>query len=300
MPEGGAPYDELLPLLQRLIMQPIRIGRLTVVMLDALAADHPADWTMPPHRHPWFEFNYVSEGELFTNAGGDEFRIAAGQSYLIPPSVTHSHRHRRGEKDDGFCLRWQILEDDDPQAKSGGRSEETEFLRCFSLVRPYALQPDIIRPLLALRPGMSLLSLQCAFASWLTSLYEEWRAWPVLPPGRPQGTGDAVVRQTLLYLNEYYASRVRVEEVADALHVSYRHLARVFRRETGLTVVEKLNDIRIRQAKKLLKDTDLPMRQIAAAVGLKNEFYLSALFRRLAMVTPSEFRAHCMCPHEPK
>ncbi|SFJ70981.1 AraC-type DNA-binding protein [Paenibacillus sp. UNC496MF] len=302
---GNRAYAEALLALQRLMMQPIRIGGLTLVLLDALSAEHDEDWSHPPHRHPWYEFNYVSDGGLYTTSAGEEFRIEAGQSYLIPPGVVHGHRHRSGESDDGFCLRWQIAHDRGEAA--GGTAEEAELIRCFSAVRPYALKAETAAPLLALRPEMSLLSLQTAFAQWIAGLYEAWRAGavPSAAPASPDHA-DTLVRQTVLFLNAYYANELRVQDIANALHVSYRTLARLFRKATGLTVVEKLNDIRIHQAKKLLIETDMPMRQIALAVGLKNEFYFSRLFRAIAMTTPSEFRAHrsearrlpVLCPEE--
>lgn len=281
-------YAVQLSQLQRLMMQPIRIGGLSILLLDALSAEHEESWSHPPHRHPWYEFNYVSVGGLYTTSAGEEFRIEAGQSYLIPPGVVHSHRHREGEVDDGFCLRWQIVREDGYSV--AGAADEAEFIRCFSMVRPYALKPGDVAPLLALRPGMSLLTLQTAFANWLTSLFEDWRVATPLIPGDKQDHGDVIVRQTLLFLNAYYANELRVQDIANALHVSYRTLARLFRKQTGLTVVEKLNDIRVQRAKKLLIETDLTMKQIALAVGLKNEFYFSNLFRSVAMVTPSDFR----------
>ncbi|AZN41426.1 AraC family transcriptional regulator [Paenibacillus albus] len=288
MKNGSAAYHVPLQQLRQLMLQPIRIGGLTITLLDALSADHDEGWSHPPHRHPWFEFNYVSAGGLYTTTAGDEFRIEAGQSYLIPPGIVHSHRHLEGESDEGFCLRWQIVEE--ARDEGMGTAEEKEFLQCFSQIRPYALKAETAAPLLALRLEMSVLSLQSAFASWITGLFEDWRASTQIHLLQAHDHSDVIVRQTLLYLNAYYANELRVEEIANSLHVSYRTLARLFKQRTGVTVIEKLSDIRIRQAKKLLIETQLTLRQIAHAVGLRNEFYFSSLFRQVAMVTPSSFR----------
>ncbi|SEN96381.1 AraC family transcriptional regulator [Paenibacillus sp. OV219] len=289
MKNGSAAYKLPLQQLRLLMLQPIRIGGLTITLLDALSADHDEDWSYPSHRHPWYEFNYVSDGGLFTTIAGDEFRIEAGQSYLIPPGIVHSHRHRQGESDEGFCLRWQIV-DEAHDDLGTGTAEEKEFLQCFAQIRPYALKPETAAPLLALRSEMSVLALRSAFASWITGLFEDWRANTQIPLLQSHDHSDVIVRQTLLYLNAYYATELRVQDIASSLHVSYRTLARLFKQRTGVTVIEKLNDIRIKQAKKLLIETQLTLKQIALAVGLKNEFYFSTLFRQVAMVTPSSFR----------
>ncbi|MBP3963069.1 helix-turn-helix transcriptional regulator [Paenibacillus lignilyticus] len=285
---GATAYAIPLRLLRLLMLQPIRIGGLTITLLDALSAEHEEEWAPPSHRHPWYEFNYVSEGALSTTIAGCEFRIEAGQSYLIPPGIVHSHRHQRGEKDDGFCLRWQIVEE--PGEASSGTTEEAEFIRCFSQIRPYAFKPETVQPLLDLRSDIGVLALRTAFAGWLTGLFEDWRADSPVPSMQAHDHNDLIVKQTLMYLNAYYANELRVQDIASGLHVSYRTLARQFKQQTGVTVIEKLNDIRIRQAKKLLIETPMSMKQIALAVGLKNEFYFSTLFAQVAMVTPSRFR----------
>lgn len=292
MKNNSAAYLIPLQQLRLLMLQPIRVGGLTITLLDALSAEHDEDWSHPPHRHPWFEFNYVHDGGLFTTIAGEEFRIEAGQSYLIPPGIVHAHRHRQGEADEGFCLRWQIAEVVDDAGT--GTTEEKDFIRCFSQIRSFALKPETAAPLLAIHPAMSVLAVRSAFASWLTGLFEDWRVSSPIPALQSHEPSDLIVRQTLLYLNAYYMNELRVQDIADSLHVSYRTLARLFKQRTGVTVIEKLNDIRIRQAKKLLIETRLTFKQIALAVGLKNEFYFSTLFRQVAMVTPSSFREQAM------
>jgi len=83
---------------------------------------------------------------------------------------------------------------------------------------------------------------------------------------------------------------IKVQELADALHMSYRNLSRRFKQQTGLSLIEKLSDIRIARAKKLLLDTDLTLREIAAATGFDNEFYFSNQFHRYALTSPGQFR----------
>jgi transcriptional regulator GlxA family with amidase domain len=99
-----------------------------------------------------------------------------------------------------------------------------------------------------------------------------------------------MIRQALLYLNEYYAQPLKVQDLANSLNVSYRHLARLFKQVTGVTIIGKLNDIRVNQAKNLLKDTDVTIRDIALRVGFENEFYFTNIFSHYTYTTPSAFR----------
>lgn len=91
-------------------------------------------------------------------------------------------------------------------------------------------------------------------------------------------------------MSEYYANEIHVMELANLVNVSYRSLARSFKQATGMTIIKKLNDIRIHEAQKLLRNTEKPIRQIAVEVGFENEYYFSRIFSHRTCITPSEFR----------
>ncbi|THF75003.1 AraC family transcriptional regulator [Cohnella fermenti] len=273
--------------LKRLTMKPIRYNDLLVTVVDALSARHGTDWTLTAHRHPWFEFNYVAEGAVYTSIEGQEFRIEAEQCYLIPPGVAHSHRNAEGIGDDGFCLRFQLAEL--PFACEDAPGIAPELIGVFRKPRPYAFGPQLGLPLLRIGNETSAFGVQTAFLQWLCRLFEEWNGDNASPAPLAYGH-DPFVQQVALYMEEYYASGFKVQELADALHMSYRNLSRRFKQQTGLSLIEKLNDIRIARAKKLLLESDLTLRDIAAATGFDNEFYFSNLFHRVALTSPGQFR----------
>ncbi|MFQ9798925.1 MAG: helix-turn-helix transcriptional regulator [Clostridia bacterium] len=102
---------------------------------------------------------------------------------------------------------------------------------------------------------------------------------------------EALVNQALLYLSQYYAQNIRVDEVAHSLNVSYRHLARIFKSVTGQTVIQKLNAIRLEEARRLLAETNMPVGEIGKQVGFTNEYYFSAIFKQVIATTPTQYRA---------
>ncbi|WP_135548725.1 AraC family transcriptional regulator [Paenibacillus cymbidii] len=280
-------WQQTVHALKRLTTRPFRHNDLLVTVVDALFAKHGTDWMMQPHRHPWYEFNYVAEGAVYTSIEGVEFRIEPGQSYLIPPGCSHSHRNADGAGDDGFCLRWQFAElpaadDDMPRIAS-------QLIGAFREPRPYALDRRLSVPFLRISRATSDFAVQAAFVQWLSRLFDAW--CDVGASAAPIADGqDALVQQVTLFMEEYFASPLKVQELADALHISYRSLSRRFKRQTGLSLIEKLNDIRISRAKKLLQETDMTLREIAAATGYDNEYYLSNQFHRYAMTTPGQYR----------
>ncbi len=83
---------------------------------------------------------------------------------------------------------------------------------------------------------------------------------------------------------------VGLRELAAALHLSPSRTSHAVQEIFGLPFQTLLAQERIRRAKALLIGTDLPHAQIAARVGIRNEYYLNRLFKQIAGETPGRFR----------
>ncbi len=82
-----------------------------------------------------------------------------------------------------------------------------------------------------------------------------------------------------------------LRHIANALGVSAAYLGTALRNATGRTYPEVAAEIRVRNAKRFLKNSDLPVREIAQRVGLSDTRSLSRLFKRLTGKSPGEFRS---------
>jgi YesN/AraC family two-component response regulator len=68
------------------------------------------------------------------------------------------------------------------------------------------------------------------------------------------------------------------------------YYSHVFKLETGIGVKDYINQVRIKKAKQLLRETDLKIAGIALAIGITNTNYFSVFFKRLTDKTPIEYR----------
>lgn len=103
-------------------------------------------------------------------------------------------------------------------------------------------------------------------------------------------TPKQISEKVIEYINQYYMKQISMNDIAKKLSFSYRHLARMFKQETGKTISDELNEIRIQHAKRLLVSTGLSINEISKMIGYENECYFSAVFKRYTDITPSEFR----------
>ena len=74
------------------------------------------------------------------------------------------------------------------------------------------------------------------------------------------------------------------------VYLSADHLARVFKKETGETLVKYITDKRIHAAKELLSDTKTPISQVASEVGYDNYSYFTKIFKEKTGVSPGDYR----------
>ncbi|BDI29051.1 hypothetical protein CCAX7_11020 [Capsulimonas corticalis] len=89
---------------------------------------------------------------------------------------------------------------------------------------------------------------------------------------------------------------ISVQDVARALGVSREHLSRCFQRRVGMSPRQFCLEQRIRKACLLLKDTDAPIKTIAAQLGYTEYSNFVHAFRQVTQMTPSEFRQRGFLP----
>ena len=92
------------------------------------------------------------------------------------------------------------------------------------------------------------------------------------------------------FIRESFASIGSLLDVARHVGVSQDHLRHVFKARRSKPLVRHLNEVRIERAKTLLRHSSLPLKQIAAMCGFKDEYYFSAVFSRLTRTSPGAHR----------
>jgi len=111
----------------------------------------------------------------------------------------------------------------------------------------------------------------------------------IIPAEDREQTISDFLRTIHLYLHEHLAERITRENLAKRLNISVSALAHRYYAETGEPLLTTLSRMRIHVAKSLILKGH-PLKLIAEQTGFYDEFHLSRTFKRVAGVTPSEFR----------
>lgn len=98
------------------------------------------------------------------------------------------------------------------------------------------------------------------------------------------------IRQAIAYIRGHYAEEISVANLSVHLGFSANYLSNLFRSETGLRVTEYVNRVRMEVAKRLLRDTQLKVYEVAAKVGYHEASYFCKVFKEVTGETVTAFR----------
>lgn len=97
--------------------------------------------------------------------------------------------------------------------------------------------------------------------------------------------------QVKRYIAEHYKTDINRNDVAAVAYITPNYLSKRFRAETGMTLREYINQLRIEEAKRLLLSTNANISEVASEVGYDNISYFSTVFRKLCGMSPVEWCA---------
>lgn len=107
-------------------------------------------------------------------------------------------------------------------------------------------------------------------------------------PAEPRA--DDKLAPALTYIRLHYSEPLTVEQIAAGAHMSKFHLCRLFRRQTGLTIMQYLNEQRLSEARRQLLDTDMSISAVAQNCGFGSSSHFCTLFKRREGMSPREYR----------
>lgn len=101
---------------------------------------------------------------------------------------------------------------------------------------------------------------------------------------------DEDITQVQIWLQDNFARQVRVGELAEQFNMSVRTLNRRFRSAVGQSPLEYLQEVRLNNARELLKKTNLPIAEIAPLCGYQDAAFFTRLFRKHYQSSPRAYR----------
>ena len=109
-----------------------------------------------------------------------------------------------------------------------------------------------------------------------------------LPPSENADTRR--LKTVLQYVTTHFAENLPVAEAAAVCQCSASHFMRWFKKMTGQSFTEYLNDYRLNAAAEALRSTDDTVLAVAERTGFRNLSYFNRVFKARFGLTPREYR----------
>ena len=99
-----------------------------------------------------------------------------------------------------------------------------------------------------------------------------------------------IIQNIRMYLMNHYREKHTLESLGDQFNINPFYLQKQFKRHVGMSPSEYQIFLRMTKAKELIRNTKLPMSEIAYQVGIENLGYFTRLFKKQEEMTPQEYR----------
>src|SRR5471032_1284726 len=101
---------------------------------------------------------------------------------------------------------------------------------------------------------------------------------------------DPIVGKVLRYVTEHITDALSIEQLAGAVAVSRRTFSRLFAKYAKVTPSVFVEQVRVDSARKLLEDSDAPLKTVAFKCGFRSATHMRTTFSRRLDVTPKQYR----------
>lgn len=240
------------------------------------------------HTHPEYELILAVREETALMAEGEEIRLSEGDCCLLRAGVRHCFLSVRSDYNI-LHVEWQGM----------------LFPRCgeweeYQLTETHLPAVDVYR---RDSPGAAHLRACFALAAEKPPYYEmdfrgelflfaaqRARRYPESTEGIRGKNRDLRLRAVLVLMQEHLAEKITVEKLAQTAGVTPNHFLRLFHAAFDTTPIAYLNRLRLETASRALADTDMPVIDIALAVGYGDVSNFIRAFNKIYGMTPGRFR----------
>ena len=99
-----------------------------------------------------------------------------------------------------------------------------------------------------------------------------------------------VIDEVCSYIKKHYMEEIRLDDLAAMVHINKNYLVRQFKKRFGVTPISYLIKIRMDYAKKLLTESNLPIKAVATACGYNDPSFFNSYFKKIFRISPAAYR----------
>jgi len=246
------------------------------------------------HKHSFFEICYVVDGTGQYVDDDQTYSLQKNTIFFSRPEVLHQIK-----SEDGLFLLYvgfELIESESneewvrrlEEAKSCSKvviheKDDKDILLLWQslLIQATKHERPFFNEILTNLASSLIFSLLQTFVSY--SINDDYKIHPE--------TTSLLINTATLHIKDNLSDSLKLADVARHLHISGRHLSRMFVSELGLNYSEYVQNERLQKAAELLKTTDMSIKDIAEETGFTSIYYFTRVFTSKFRSSPGRFRS---------
>ncbi|MCM3630646.1 AraC family transcriptional regulator [Paenibacillus glycanilyticus] len=230
-----------------------------------------------------YQLIYITQGKGTFHIGHETMEVASGNLVIYTPGQPQYYSYNA---EDGTEAYWIHFTGHDAH----------RYLQQFGLLKQSVHTVGIMDEVIALfKKIIQELNSHMPLALPLTAAYlfemltlVGRRLQAADEPGTPGRHPD--INHMIAFIHEKYSESLSIADLAGECSLSVFRFIHKFKEVTGMTPMKYITEIRMNEAKKLLSESSLHVKEVAAVVGYDNPLYFSRIFRSTVGIPPSEYK----------
>lgn len=276
----------------------IRHGDYIFPVIQYLCTFDEQEPIMTPHWHEEAELTLITEGSSVYHLNLENFDVSAGDFIFIQPMVLHSVflTGTKPMKSETYVFHLNFL---------GGNSADlcsikyltplfTQEYRLPSIIKKshpaYESLYGIFQQINSLndkRPDGYELAMKSLFLQIIFLLFPYRTETSMIPSLHLEASEK--LKTVLNYIETHYEAPLTVSELAQLCYFSDYHFMRFFKKHTGITCIEYINNLRMEKAVQMFEQGNTSIMDVSLTVGFSNLSYFHRVFKSRYGITPKTF-----------
>ena len=258
-------------------------------------ANAKRSFQIPIHWHDEFEIIYVKSGFLTVSISGENYIGKPGDAFVVSPGNLHFMGSQTGNVDYFtflFPLKYisfrtdDILDDKLLEPLNSGHLiispeiEDTVKEQCEQLVEIYGAKKEESQSKITAQIKTKIILLQFILEMWEKGFIIE----------NDKSGRNTIEKEMISYIQQNFMEKISLKEFSEQFHLSEKYISRYFKEHFHITISQYVTYLRLKHAKQLLQDTDIPVTEIAMQSGYQNISYFIRSFKKTYEVSPLQYR----------